>query len=196
MSRELSYRDQIRALCRVAQFRPVFTAGIILLSLMAGVMEGIGISFLLPIIKQARGNTDPGRTVEIFITVYETLGIPFNLETIIVGIAVVMIVRYTASFFVAWSRAILQTTYVRYLQTQAYEGALNARVQYFDKKGSDEILNSIVTESKEGANAINQMVRIVEQSFLILVYFVIALLLAPNLTLATAVVFSFSCIRG
>jgi len=188
MSEDISYRAKLAALWRVAQFRPFLTVGIIVLSVFAAILEGIGLSFLLPIIQQARGDGGPSGVVEVFFTVYESLGIPFTLEFIIVGVAFVMALRYVSSFLVDWLRVMLRASYVRDLQTRSFENALDARISYFDRKGSDDVLNAIVTQAKQAGTVIETVVRIVEQSLLSLMYFGIALLLAPWLAIGTALV--------
>jgi len=189
MSEDISYRAKVRSLWQVAQFRPLLTVGIILLSIFAAILEGIGLGFLLPIIGQAReSGGDPGRVVEAFMAVYDFLGIPFTLETTIVGVAIVMALRFGSSFIVAWLRVLLRVAYVRDLQTRSFEGALNAQISYFDEKGSDEVLNTIVTQSRHAGSVIQTMVRFLEQCLLSLMYFGVSLLLATNLALATAVI--------
>ncbi|MDL0138284.1 ABC transporter ATP-binding protein [Halobacterium salinarum] len=188
MSKQLSFREKISAIKRVALYRPLFTVGIIVLSVFAAILEGIGLSFLLPIIQQARGEGGSGALVEGFMQVYDFFGVPFVLEYIIVGVALAMTLRYTSTFLVAWLRAKLRVHYVRDIQTRAYDSALNARIGYFDQQGSDEILNAIVTQAREAGNAIMRLVRIVEQSILSLMYLAVAIYLSPWLTLTAGVI--------
>lgn len=188
MSDQLSFQEKIKATKRVALYRPLISVGIIILSVFAALLEGIGLSFLIPIIQQARGEGDPGRLVEGFMRLYELLGVPFVLEYIIVGVALVMTLRYTSTFLVAWLRARLRVHYVRDIQTRAYDSALKARIGYFDEQGSDEILNAIVTQSREAGNAIMRLVRIVEQGILSLMYLTVAMFLSPWLTIAAGTI--------
>jgi len=163
---------------------------IVCFSLGAAVLEGIGISFLLPIIEQSQsgGSADQGGISDMFATVYGLLGVPMTLQTVIAGAAVVISLRYFMTFVSAWLRATLQTHYVRTLQTRAFDNALDARVAYFDTQGSDDILNNIVTQARYAGEVVSQTVMIINQALLSLMYIVIALLLAPRLTLFTAVV--------
>ena len=190
MSDEIPIDEKVRALARVARFRPVFTVGIIGLSVFAALLEGIGLSFLYPIIRLARGNGggEQGQYLELFVAVYETAGVPFTLEYVVVGVAVVMTVRYTSSFFVAWLKAALRARYVRHLQVESFDHALGAEVRYFDEEGSDDILNAIVTQATYAGRSIERVVRIVEQSFLTAMYGLVALVMAWQLTVASVVV--------
>jgi len=190
MSPNLPRRDQIQALIRVGHFRPLLTCGIIVASVFAALLEGIGLSFLLPIIELAQGSGDignPDGVLGAFVLAYDLVGIPFSLETAIVGVAAVMTVRYTSSFIVAWLKSQLQTNYVRNLQTRAFENALNARVSYFDNEGSDDILNAIVTQATYAGRTINQMVKIMEQGLLSVMYLSVALYFAPLITIFAAI---------
>ena len=177
------------ALLRVARYRPAFTVGIVLLSLAAAVLEGVGIGFILPIIEQAQsGGSSASGLGLVFERAYALVGVPFTLEYIVAGVAVVMAVRFTTSFVVRWLSAALRTNYVRDLQTRMFDHALDARISYFDQQGSDEILNAIITQSKYAGRVIYWVVRIVQLGTLCLIYLLVALYLAPALTVATAVV--------
>ncbi|QCC51768.1 ABC transporter ATP-binding protein [Halapricum salinum] len=191
MDENPSLRDKFRAIYRVGLYRPATTAGIIVLSVFAAVLEGIGLSFLLPIIEVAQsgaGARDAGGLVGVFVTLYDTLGIPFELGFIVAGVGAVMVLRYTSSFLVAWLRASLRTNYVRHLQTEAFDATLDTRVAYFDQEGSDDILNAIVTQAKYAGWVVDYLVRLVQETLLSLMYLGIALYLAPTLTIVSAVV--------
>jgi len=190
MSNDITFSDKARALYRVAQFRPLFTLGIIALSIFAALLEGIGLSFLIPIIELARNPgaaADAGGVLGMFVAAYRFLGLTFTLESVVVGVSIVMIVRYLSSFLVAWLKASLRTNYVRELQRRSFDRALDARVSYFDREGSDDILNAIVTQATYAGRTIQRVVKIIEQGFLSLMYLSIALYFAPVLTVGAAI---------
>ncbi|WP_226010915.1 ABC transporter ATP-binding protein [Halomicrobium salinisoli] len=186
-----SLREKLEAIYLVAVYKPAVTFSLIVFSVFAAVLEGIGISFLLPIIRLARNGSppeDPGGVLAAFIDVYGFLGIPFELEYVVTGVAIVMTVRYTSSFLVAWFRSALEAKYIRHLQVTAFDNALEARISYFDEQGSDEILNAIITQTKYGGRVINQLTVVVEQSLLSLMYLSVALYFAPVLTVSALAV--------
>jgi len=171
-------------------YRPHLSAGIVLLSVFAAVLEGVGLSFLLPVIALAENPErarDAGGETGQFVDAFTALGLPLTLEFVILGAAVVMTVRFTASFLVAWLRSLLGQDYVRHLQKQAYDLALDAEIAYFDEQGSDDILNTIVTESNRAGNVITHITKLLEQSFLAVMYFGIAVYISPVLTLLAGV---------
>lgn len=183
----VSPREKIEALVDVARFNPKFTVLIIVLGVVAAVLEGAGLSFILPIVEIVQAPGDPAANadgvMQAFVTAYQALGIPFTLGFVVVGVAVVMTARYTMSFVVAWFRAALRTYYIRDLQMRAFGSALEAQIEYFDEEGSDDILNAIVTQTNYAGRAIQSVVGLTETLFLSLAYLLIALLIAPTLTI-------------
>ncbi|MCU4754285.1 ABC transporter ATP-binding protein/permease [Halobacteria archaeon AArc-curdl1] len=193
-SENVSRGAKLEALLDVARYNPKFAGVIVALGLVAAVLEAVGLSFILPIIELVQLD-DPTAEAEglmaAFVIAYETVGIPFTLGWVVVGVATVMTVRYTTSFVVAWFREALRTYYIRDLQLRAYDNALDARVSYFDEEGSDDILNAIVTQTNYAGRVIQRVVRLLETVFLSLAYLVIALIISPLLTLFAVGVLGF-----
>jgi len=188
MSEEYSLREKGRALWAVMTFRPVLTVAIIGFSVFAAILEGIGLSFLLPILQQTRADgppANPDGVMGVFVSVYDVLGVPFTLGFITLGVAVVMTIRFTSSFVVSWARAVLRTTYTRHLRLESFENALGANVSYFDESGSDDILNVIVTQTDYAARLIEFLVKVIEQGLLSVMYLVVAFVMAPLLTVVS-----------
>lgn len=185
-AQDLSLREKARAFWRVAQFKPVLTAGIICFSFVAALLEGVGLTFIMPVIEIIQSPGDPAAEAEgltaTFLAAYQVLGIPFSLGTIILGLTMVMTVRYTTSFVVDWFRVALEKRYVRHLQREAFDNALDARIAYFDEHGSDDILNAIVTQAEYAGKVVRDFVLSFNHVLLALMYLSIAFYLAPLMT--------------
>ena len=182
---ELSWGEKVAALRRVAAYRPTFTLGLVLFGGLAAVLEGVGLGFIYPILEiaQTEGPIEGGGPVlETFLAFYELVGLPFTLGYLIIGVGLVMIVRYTFSFLVAWLRAILATHYEKSLRTRAFENALDARIEYFDEEGSDDVLNAIITETRYSGRVISDGVRTMEYVFLVTIYLGVMLYITPTMT--------------
>jgi subfamily B ATP-binding cassette protein MsbA len=187
----VSRAEKLRAVRTVAGYRPATTALLVALAVAAAVLSGVGAGFILPIIELAQGGDAAADTTGIlaaFVAVYDAVGVPLTLETAVGGVAVVMTARHAASFVVAYLRAALQTAYVRDLQTRAFDRALDARVGYYDRNGSDEILNAIVTQARYAGGFIKNGTRLLEAALVSAAYVALAVYLAPYLTLLTGVV--------
>ncbi|MBB6646622.1 ABC transporter ATP-binding protein [Halobellus ruber] len=183
-------REKLGAVREVIQFRPGLEAVIVVLSLGTALLEGVGVGFILPIVEVAQSSgslSEADGILRVFVRAYSVLGVPFTLETLIIGIAGVMTVRFGLSFLTAWLRAILGFEYQRELRQQLYEALLYGPVEYIDRSGSDDLLNSIITETVMAASVVTSMVRIANITLRGLIYLGIATYLSPRLT-AVAVV--------
>lgn len=183
---DISRQQKVEALLDVAQFRPKLTVSIITFGLVAAILEGVGLSFILPIVEIVQLE-DPAAQADglmaIFLSVYQTLGIPFTLGFVVLGVTVIMTIRYTTTFAVAWFREALRTYYTRDLQVRAFHGALDARIEYFDEKGSDDMLNAIITQTYYAGRVIVRCIQLIERLFLSIAYLALATVFAPMLTL-------------
>ena len=182
---ELSWLEKIVALRRVVVYNPKFTLSLILFGGIAAILEGIGLGFIYPILEVAQSEEpvqNGGPVLGAFLSFYHFIGIPFTLGYLIAGTGLVMIVRYTFSFVVAWLREILRRKYEKDLRARAFDGALNAQVSYFDKEGSDDILNAIITETRPSGRVISNTVQTMEYVFLVLVYAGVMIYITPMMT--------------
>ena len=187
MSDDLSFREKLQAIYMIAAYRPKFTAGVIVFSLFTAVFEAIGVTFIVPLVEVAQSpGTPEGGIAGAFATVYETLGIPLTIGSIILGLAIVLTIRHTSTFLSEWARVKLRMNYVGDLQTQSFENTLGARIAYFDDEGSDDILNAIVTQASKAGHAIEGFIHVFQKGVLILMYVGLAMYLAPVLTLISA----------
>ncbi len=182
----LNRRQQFQALLRVARYRPKLTIGIIIGGIFAALLEGVGLGFILPIVEIVQSPGDPAAEADgmllAFVTLYQYLGIPFTLGFVVTGVSVVLAIRWTTTFVVRWLREALVIDYTREIQKQSFDNALDARIEYFDQEGSDDILNAIVTQAEYAGRTIKYVINFIEQGFLALMYLLVAFVLAPMLT--------------
>ncbi len=186
-SEQISRRAQLRALVRVAKYRPKLTGAIIIGGVFAALLEGVGLGFILPIVEIVQAPGDPAAEADgvmlAFVTAYQFFGIPFTLGFVITGVSMVLAIRWTSTFLVRWMREALVIDYTRAIQIQAFDNALDARIAYFDREGSDDILNAIVTQAEYAGRTIKYVIDLIEQSFLALMYLLVAFVISPGLTL-------------
>lgn len=185
-------RDIIRGIRDIASFNPVLSASLLGLGLFTAVLSGIGLTFILPIVELAQeGNpsTEADGILLGFVYIYETLGVPFTLEFVVVGVALVMAMRFGTLFLMKWFKEILRSSYIRDLRQRGFENALNTRTAYYDEKGSDEVINAIITQTQYAGRVINKAVFFLQKACLALVFGAIALYLSPILSAFAAVTF-------
>jgi subfamily B ATP-binding cassette protein MsbA len=154
-------------------------------------LEAVGLTFLLPIIDIAQKGGAAAQNAEgvvgAFVTVYDFFGIPFTLEFMLLGVALVMVLRYTSSFVASWFSAKLRMEYEGHLKDQAFTKAINAEIAYYDREGSDDILNAVITQTRFAGRVIRRILKFFQESLLAVMYLVIALVLAPVLTLLASI---------
>jgi len=181
----INRQEKIEALKRLARYNPMFMFGLICLGTVVAFLEGVGLGFIYPIIEVAQAE-DPtqvdGPIMEAFVWTYEFFGIPFELGYLIIGVAAVMTVRYSLSFVVAWLGAMLGKRYEKHLRTIAFDGALDARVEYYDDEGTDDVLNAIITETRYSGKTITKLVAFNQTLFLVLMYVAVMLYISPMMT--------------
>lgn len=188
---DISIINKTLALLEVAKYRSTFTVGIIIFSFFTALLEGIGLTFILPIIEVVQKGSEATQSSEgivgIFFQAYSIVGVPFSLEFVILGVMIVMIVRYTSSFTSKWLSVRLSKEYERYFKKKTFDSALEAEISYYDKQGSDEILNAIITQTRYSGKVIRSIVNFTQTILLTLMYTAVAFLMAPRLTLLAAV---------
>lgn len=191
----VSLRQKLSAVYEATMFRPRLGAAIVILSVGTAFLEGVGLGFLLPIIEVTQSSTPPSEMdglLGAFVQLYSIIGLPFTLEYLIVGIASIMAVRFGLSFLSAWFRVILGRSYQRHLREELFESLMYSPIEYLDRYGSDELLNSLVTESNHSAGTVIEVFNLVEVVFRGLIYLLIALILAPILTILAGFALSVS----
>jgi subfamily B ATP-binding cassette protein MsbA len=183
--------EKLAALGTVARHDPGRFAAVVVLSLLAATFEGLGLSFLLPIVERATADDLGGPTggaVGAFAAGYAALGVPFTLGTTLAGAGAVVGLRFATAVLVRYLRVRLVTDYVRGLKTDVFDAVLAADLAYVDGRGSDDLLNTLVTQSNYPAKVLGSVLKLVENGLLAAVYVAIALAVEPVLTVAAAVV--------
>ena len=184
----VSISRQIRALATVALYQPGLTARVVLFNVVAAALEGVGIGFILPVIEVAQSTGEASGPVRVLAGLYDSLGVPFTLEYIIAGVALVIGIRYIATFLSGWLTAVLRMTYIRSLRTRAFESTLHADTNYFDSTGTDTVLNTLITQTNHASEAIHRSVVLLKNTLVSAAYILVALYVAPVLMLVTGAV--------
>jgi subfamily B ATP-binding cassette protein MsbA len=179
-----SLRRDLETLRTVVGYRPTLLTGIVALNFLVAVSEGVGLGLLIPVIEQVQspGTVPSGGITGAVAAGYAAVGLPFTLETTVLGIGVVMTARYVLDFLANWLTVRFQTEYVERLKLEAFEDAVDATVAYHDAHGSDEILDVVLTKVDYADSVVESLINVVERGLLGGVYVVVAVYLAPVLT--------------
>ena len=182
----ITWNEKLVALRRVARYNPLFTAGLVVFGAGVAFFEGIGLAFIYPIIEVAQHGEEVQAydfVMEAFLAVYDIAGVPFSLGYLILGVAIVMTIRFVSAFLARWLAAILQYRFERDMRSRSFDAALDARIGYYDREGSDDILNAIITETRYSGRVIKNGVVLLQTTFLALMYLAVMLFIAPMMSL-------------
>ena len=190
--REITRSDKINSLQRVAAYRPIFTVLIVVVSTCAALFEAIGLSFLFPIIQISQQENQAvetgGNIMEIFVSIYGGFNLPVTLETLLFGAGLMIVTRYTLTFLSQWLATKLRMDYEGKMKEVAFSRALGTSTEYYDQKGSDDILNSVITETRFAGRVIGRIITFCREVLLAVMYLSIALFFGPVLTLFSVIV--------
>ncbi|QIB74925.1 ABC transporter ATP-binding protein [Halogeometricum borinquense] len=181
--------EKLAALRTVISYDPTRFGGVVALSLVVAVFEGVGLSFLLPLVEAGRTSltvASDQTVVSWFAAAYGTVGVPFTFETLLGGAALALGLRFGMATFVRYLQAQLVADYIRSLKTGVFRGILDADLSYVDERGSDELLNTLVTQSNYPATVLSSVLSVVERTLLVFTYLILALAVDPLLTTAVA----------
>ncbi len=188
---DITWHEKFEAIRRVARYRPILTLGLIFLGAVVAFLEGVGLSFIYPILEVAQAEeqvADGGMIMQLFLSTYDLFGVPFSLGYLILGVAFIMTIRYTLSFVVYWLGEALGYRYEQHLRTRAFERALDAEISYYDDEGTDNILNAIITETRYSGKVIRKGVKTMETLFLVLMYLAVMFYITPGMTILAIVI--------
>ena len=184
MNKKHNWKEKISAVWNVLSFNPILTFSIILLSSAVAILEGFGLSFIQPIFESVNspGQAAEGAITEIIGQIYSIIGIPLNFETLIIGVSSIMFLRYSTTFVVSWLRSILAENYESELKNKTFDAALQSKIEIFDEKGPDEILNHVITETGYSSKLITVSIAVMERLFLVLAYLIVMIIISPQLS--------------
>lgn len=186
-SSDTSREKKLKAIRDVFSFDIRLTTLIVTLGIASAAMQGVGLSFILPIVESPQLGASAGGTggfLELFSSVYDFLEIPFKLEFLVLGAMLILSIRYTLTFLFAWLQQVLRSYYIRDLQERMFDTALAVQISYYDRLQSDQILNDIITETYYAGRVIQRITSFLETFCLTVVYLLIALFISPVVSIA------------
>ena len=153
-------------------------------SIVVSMLEGFNIGLLLPLLEtlDTSGEGNAHWVSRAFGKVFDALGLPFELKTILLGLAVLIL----ASAALKYLRMILAAkTTVRFtvwMKSKAMEGFLHADVSYFHQKNLGELNNTLTIQSESAGGTFSGVTEFVSNTGITVAYLVAAFLISPILT--------------
>lgn len=167
---------------------PRRSALMLLALLCAGVAEGLSLTTLLPLLSIAVGNTDDSGMGQ-FVTEYIVLvGIEPTIEAmliiIVAGMVLKSLILLMANRQVGYTVAHVATS----LRIELIEALLASRWEYYLRRQTGSVANSIATEAYRAANGFEFGANVIALGIQVIVYGIVALLISWQATIATLII--------
>lgn len=164
---------------------PVAFCIAILLLLLSGLLEGMGILMLLPALDILLGEGTPTSEVtRLFLQAFAYFGLPLTLVTVII-VMIALITLKSALLFAARLYVMnLTTGLTKDFRLELIESLMRARWRYFTSESIGKLTNSIQLEAEQAATSANALFLIGSYTIQVTIYLVSAFVISWQLTLA------------
>ncbi|CAM2068136.1 ABC transporter ATP-binding protein [Sulfidibacter corallicola] len=165
-----------------------------------GVLEGVGVIMLLPmlaLIGLGESKGDGGLHAAIA-AAFDALHLPLNLETVLIVFAALMVTRRLLSRWNEVLSATLQQDLVWALRSRFYRALMAARWPFFTANRSSDFVQALTTDMNRIGHGCAHLLRVTATLMLLAAYLVPAMLTAPTLTGLTLAIGAlvFAVLRG
>jgi len=158
----------------------------------AGLLEGVGVAAIVPMLQIVQAGSTPGASVgtigSALNAVLALLHLPLNLATALGFVLVVILASEIATLLqqklLASSSALFEAT----LRKKLFAAVFDASWPYFTRTKSNDLVSALITDTARGGLAYVVLVQILGSIILVFVYVGLALVLSWQMTLAVVMV--------
>ncbi len=166
-------------------------AGVIGLTILVGLFEGIGISLLLPVLQYIESGpsavNQTSGVLGLMLSAFAVLGIPITLGTLLLAAFIPVLMRQVVYFFYAWYAAAVTRRASLRLRGDGFSSIVHGDLSYVVAEGEGKLISILTQQVSRGTNVVLQFGQAVGAAVLIVVYTLILLVLQWQLALVTVV---------
>lgn len=177
----------LRLVLAVLSLSPLNSAGMLLLLLGAGLLEGIGLSAFLPLLSVAGVDTGDSPLTATVVSWMQRLGIPLELEFLLPLIAVLFT---TKGILVLWANVASGyggTDFGTSQRRELLRRLLQVRWSYYLSRPIGSVASVMVTDTNRGATVYQVSFQLIAQAIQIVMYLTIAVSVSWVATLAAII---------
>lgn len=182
---------RISLLFKIARSRPAPMTLSVICLLVAAILDGIGILALLPaigvVLEGQNIAADPHPVVQGFADVFASVGLSLTLETLLVFILAVVILKALITLLAQIQVAVAQSQSVEYMRRSLISGLLQARWEFFTRQPTGRLSNAIANESQSSGQLYSQFADIVSTTLQTIAYLTSAVLISLEVTVGAFV---------
>ena len=160
------------------------TTVIMVVTVLGSLLEGINIGLLLPLLENlgATGGSDDHWISRLVSRVFDSLSIPFQLETILLALGVVLLavasLKYLRLILVARTRQ----GFLVWLRSMLMQNLLHTDVRYFHKERMGTLTNTLTIQAEDGSSTFAAITEMISGFGIVTAYMLAAFLISPVLT--------------
>jgi ATP-binding cassette subfamily C protein len=168
------------------RFAPRRLAVVFALMVLQGVTAGIGLLFLLPLLRLMGLDVGSGmdtRVAEGFFQVLHALSLPLNLGSLLLYYVLIIAAIATLNYGVTVMTARLQQQYICHLRNGLYGRLLRSRWQFIMRRKMSDFVHSLGSQVQSMGMAAQQMLSLLSRLFPLAAMTVVAFLLSWRMSL-------------
>jgi len=166
--------------------------GIFSITVLVGLLEGLNIGLLLPLIENLDPDNEASRhwISRVMERAFDGLGLPFNLGSILLTLAAVIILVASLKYWRMILEARARERIVVWLRTRNMNRLLAADMSFFHRQQVGVLTDTLTTQANHAGTGLYLVTEMLANTGVIISYLVAALLISPTLTaIAISVLF-------
>lgn len=182
-ARNWQHGDTMSFAVRLISAWPRQTAVILAAFLLAGLMEGIGVTTVLPLLTILMPrDSDPGTVGGLVDRAFALTGLTPGIGPILGLIVVMLTAKAAVSYFAAERIGYITSQIAKELRLRLIRALLRAKWQHFGSLAVGRSANAIGTEAQRAANSYQNLCRAMADFMQVAVYVVLALFISWKIT--------------
>ena len=152
---------------------------VLILSILMGVLDGLGLSMFLPLLKMVNDSEDVtgdgmGK-LGFLVDIFDTVGIPLNLLSILIFMAFFFFMKGIVQYYSVVYRVVVQQWFIKKIRIGNIKGLDRLRYKYFIKSDIGRIQNTLTGEVDKVAKAFLNYFTAFQFGILVAVYMAFAM---------------------
>ncbi|MEO2127030.1 MAG: ABC transporter ATP-binding protein [Christiangramia sp.] len=148
---------------------------IILISILIGVLDGLGLTMFLPLLDYAASDgSSPKQSSNFIISIFQNTGIDFSLSIILIFMGGFFILKGLIQYLGGLYNVSVLTSFIKNLRVKNLRGLNNLKYNFFLKSDVGRIQNTLTGEIDRVATSTDKYFRTIQYSILVLVYMLFA----------------------
>ena len=181
--------NAIKRIFTLVDVRRHETVYLILLAAGIALLEGIGLSLLLPVLQFAESGPSAlqqgGRYFRLLQQFCSRFGLPLNLLTLLVFAFIPIVLRQFVFYWNAWYSAVVANRIATRMRVSAFDALMDADPAFFSQRSVGDLAGIVLNQTIVAGQTVLQVIRLFAIAMLLALYVAILVAVSLPLTLVT-----------